>query len=184
MSGKCIIIMGVSGTGKSSVGLALASRLNAKFIDGDDLHPRANIEKMASGRPLNDDDRLPWLERLSDVAYSLQQKNETGFLVCSALKKRYRDRLREGNNHMTFLWLNGDYQLVLERMQQRAGHFMPESLLKSQFATLESPDKRESDVMPIDIAASLDGVVNRCIEALSQERAPQSPHAGRTEQTA
>ncbi|MBJ7223993.1 MULTISPECIES: gluconokinase [unclassified Brenneria] len=173
MSGKCIIIMGVSGTGKSSVGEALASRLNAKFIDGDDLHPRANIQKMASGRPLNDDDRQPWLERLSDVAYSLQQKNETGFLVCSALKKRYRDRLRTGSGNLIFLWLNGDYQLVLNRMQQRVGHFMPESLLKSQFAALESPDTQETDVIPIDISTSFDGVVNRCIGALHQELTPQ-----------
>ncbi|MFE8049010.1 gluconokinase [Brenneria goodwinii] len=171
MSGRCIIIMGVSGTGKSSIGLALANRLNAKFIDGDDLHPRANIQKMASDQPLNDDDRLPWLERLSDVAYSLQQKHETGFLVCSALKKRYRDRLREGNDNMTFLWLNGDYDLVLQRMKQRAGHFMPESLLTSQFATLEPPDKQETDVIPIDIDASFDGVVDRCVDALSWEAA-------------
>lgn len=84
MSGKCIIVMAVSGTGKSCVGQALA--LNAKFIDGDDLHPRANIQKMASSQPLNDGDRATWLERLSDVAYGLQQKNEVGFLVCSALK--------------------------------------------------------------------------------------------------
>ncbi|PWC11138.1 gluconate kinase [Brenneria roseae subsp. americana] len=173
MSGKCIIIMGVSGTGKSSVGLALANHLHAKFIDGDDLHPRANIQKMASGHPLNDDDRMPWLERLSDVAYSLQQKNETGILVCSSLKKRYRDRLREGNNDLTFLWLHGDYELVLDRMKRRAGHFMPESLLRSQFATLECPDERETDVIPIDIATSFDGVVNRCVTSLPQEATPQ-----------
>lgn len=79
MSGKCIIVMGVSGTGKSCVGQALAQALNAKFIDGDDLHPRANIQKMASGQPLNDSDRAPWLERLSDVAYSLQQKMKSVF---------------------------------------------------------------------------------------------------------
>ncbi|CFR03271.1 gluconokinase [Yersinia kristensenii] len=169
MSGKCIIVMGVSGTGKSCVGQALALALNAKFIDGDDLHPRANIQKMASGQPLNDSDRAPWLERLSDVAYSLQQKNEVGFLVCSALKKQYRDRLREGNQSIRFLWLTGDYDLVLSRMQQRAGHFMPESLLKSQFATLETPDAREPDIIPIDISPDIAGVVEHCIAALEQE---------------
>ncbi|MBW5810616.1 gluconokinase [Yersinia kristensenii] len=169
MSGKCIIVMGVSGTGKSCVGQALALALNAKFIDGDDLHPRANIQKMASGQPLNDSDRTPWLERLSDVAYSLQQKNEVGFLVCSALKKQYRDRLREGNQSIRFLWLTGDYDLVLSRMQQRAGHFMPESLLKSQFATLETPDAREPDIIPIDISPDIAGVVEHCIAALEQE---------------
>lgn len=169
MSGKCIIVMGVSGTGKSCVGQALALALNAKFIDGDDLHPRANIQKMASGQPLNDSDRAPWLERLSDVAYSLQQKNEVGFLVCSALKKQYRDRLREGNQSIRFLWLTGDYDLVLSRMQQRAGHFMPESLLKSQFATLETPDAQEPDIIPIDISPDIAGVVEHCIAALEQE---------------
>ncbi|CND94933.1 gluconokinase [Yersinia kristensenii] len=169
MSGKCIIVMGVSGTGKSCVGQVLALALNAKFIDGDDLHPRANIQKMASGQPLNDSDRAPWLERLSDVAYSLQQKNEVGFLVCSALKKQYRDRLREGNQSIRFLWLTGDYDLVLSRMQQRAGHFMPESLLKSQFATLETPDAREPDIIPIDISPDIAGVVEHCIAALEQE---------------
>ena len=168
MSGKCIIVMGVSGTGKSCVGQALATRLNAKFIDGDDLHPRANINKMASGHPLDDNDRSPWLARLSDVAYSLQQKNETGFLVCSALKKQYRDRLRQGNDGIRFLWLNGDYALVLQRMQQRAGHFMPETLLKSQFATLEEPGSQESDVTAIDISSDLAGVVERCVTALQQ----------------
>lgn len=86
MAGQCVILMGVSGTGKSTVGLALAQAMQAKFIDGDDLHPRQNISKMASGQALNDDDRLPWLERISDVIYSLEQKNESGVLVCSALK--------------------------------------------------------------------------------------------------
>ncbi|CNE13390.1 gluconokinase [Yersinia nurmii] len=168
MTGKCIIVMGVAGTGKSCVGQALASRLNAKFIDGDDLHPRANIQKMASGQPLNDQDRAPWLERLSDVAYSLQQKNETGFLVCSSLKKQYRDRLRAGNQDIQFLWLTGDYSLVLARMRQRAGHFMPESLLQSQFATLEAPDAVERDIIKIDITPPLAGVVQNCITALEQ----------------
>src|SRR5471030_2680174 len=105
MAGQCIILMGVAGTGKSCVGQALAKRFNAKFIDGDDLHPRANIQKMASGQALDDSDRGPWLERLNDVAFSLRQKNETGFVVCSALKKRYRDCLRAGNAGITFLWL-------------------------------------------------------------------------------
>lgn len=170
MSGECIIVMGVSGTGKSCVGQALAQALNAKFIDGDDLHPRANIQKMASGQPLNDQDRAPWLERLSDVAYSLQQKNEVGFLVCSALKKQYRDRLREGNQGIRFLWLTGDYDLVLHRMQQRAGHFMPESLLKSQFTTLEAPGASEPDVIQIDISPDVAGVVELCIAALEDEK--------------
>lgn len=151
MSGRSIILMGVSGSGKSSVGAELGRAIQAKFIDGDDLHPRANIQKMASGTPLNDDDRAPWLERLSDVAYSLAHKNETGIIVCSALKKRYRDRLREGNEKMVFIYLKGSFELVLERHKARAGHFMPTDLLKSQFDALEEPGSDEPDVLKIDI---------------------------------
>lgn len=172
MAGKCIVVMGVSSTGKSSVGQQLAQRLHAKFIDGDDLHPRENIVKMSQGQPLNDDDRAPWLTRLNDVVFSLQQKNETGFLVCSSLKRRYRDRLRQDNHDITFLWLTGDYDVVLNRMQQRVGHFMPESLLRSQFMTLETPGEDETDVIAIDITQSLDSVVACCLSVLAQEREP------------
>ncbi|MFP9228848.1 gluconokinase [Pectobacterium cacticida] len=166
MSGGSIILMGVSGSGKSSVGAAFARAIQAKFIDGDDLHPRANIQKMARGTPLNDDDRAPWLERLSDVAYSLAHKNETGIIVCSALKKRYRDRLREGNEKMVFLYLKGSFELVLARHQARAGHFMPTELLKSQFDTLEEPGRDEPDVLKIDIDGTPEEVVQRCVDAL------------------
>lgn len=96
MAGKCIIVMGVCGSGKSSIGLKVANALGAKFIDGDDLHPRANIQKMAAGNPLNDEDRAPWLERIRDAAYSLERKNELGVIVCSALKKQYRDQIPRG----------------------------------------------------------------------------------------
>ena len=144
-----IILMGVSGCGKTSVGSALAQALGAKFIDGDDLHPRANIQKMAGGSPLNDDDRAPWLARLNDAAYSLAHKNETGIIVCSALKRRYRDRLRDGNANLRFLFLDGEFELILARMQARAGHFMPVGLLQSQFEALERPADDESDVLRI-----------------------------------
>ncbi|MCH5049082.1 gluconokinase [Pectobacterium aquaticum] len=166
MSGRSIILMGVSGSGKSSVGAELGRAIQAKFIDGDDLHPRANIQKMASGTPLNDDDRTPWLERLSDVAYSLAHKNETGIIVCSALKKRYRDRLREGNEKMVFIYLKGSFELVLERHKARAGHFMPTELLKSQFDALEEPGSDEPDVLKVDIDGTREDVVQRCVDAL------------------
>ncbi|ANE75170.1 gluconokinase [Dickeya solani] len=166
MSGQSIILMGVSGSGKSSVGARLAREINAKFIDGDDLHPRANIRKMASGQPLNDDDRAPWLERLNDAAYSLLHKNETGIIVCSALKKRYRDRLREGNDGMVFLYLKGSFEVILQRHQARAGHFMPTGLLQSQFDALEEPDETETDVITVDINGQMDQVVERCAAAL------------------
>ena len=163
MEGQCVILMGVSGTGKSTVGLALAQAMQAKFIDGDDLHPRQNIRKMASGQALNDDDRRPWLEHISDVIFSLEQKNESGVLVCSALKKRYRDQLRQGNNNVRFLWLKGDYNCVLDRLRQRQGHFMPEALLQSQFAALELPAEDEVDIIAVDIAAPVATLVSQSL---------------------
>lgn len=119
MAGKCIVVMGVCGSGKSTVGERLAKELDAKFIDGDDLHPRANIQKMAGGTPLNDDDRAPWLERIRDAAYSTENKNEVGVIVCSALKRKYRDQIREGNESVQFLFLDGDYDLIMARMKSR-----------------------------------------------------------------
>ncbi|CNK57910.1 gluconokinase [Yersinia aldovae] len=166
MAGRSIIVMGVSGSGKTTVGEAVARQIHAKFIDGDDLHPRANIQKMGSGHPLNDEDRMPWLERLSDAAYSLNHKNETGIIVCSALKRRYRDRLREGNQGMVFLYLKGSFDVIMERLKARSGHFMPTDLLKSQFEALEEPGAEEPDVICVDIDADIDEVVQRCVLAL------------------
>lgn len=169
MAGRSIIVMGVSGSGKTTVGEAVARRIHAKFIDGDDLHPRANIQKMGSGHPLNDEDRMPWLERLSDAAYSLNHKNETGIIVCSALKRRYRDRLREGNPEMVFLYLKGSFEVIMGRLKARSGHFMPTDLLKSQFEALEEPGSEEPDVICVDIDADIDEVVQRCVLALESQ---------------
>ncbi|WP_409310655.1 gluconokinase [Pectobacterium sp. B1J-3] len=166
MAGQSIVIMGVSGCGKSSVGAAIARELGAKFIDGDDLHPRANIQKMASGTPLDDNDRAPWLERLNDAAYSLRHKNEVGLIVCSALKRRYRDRLREDNPGMIFLYMKGSFEVILERLKARAGHFMPTDLLTSQFEALEEPAADETDILAIDINGEFEQVVNRGVETL------------------
>ncbi|PVZ84593.1 gluconate kinase [Serratia sp. S1B] len=166
MAGKSIILMGVSGSGKSTIGAAVAQEIKAKFIDGDDLHPRANIQKMANGQPLNDDDRAPWLQRLNDVAYSLNHKSETGIIVCSALKRRYRDQLRKDNDNMVFIYLKGSFEVIQARLQARSGHFMPSNLLKSQFDTLEEPSADEPDVICVDIDADIEGVVKRCVSAL------------------
>ncbi|MBN6069105.1 gluconokinase [Aggregatibacter actinomycetemcomitans] len=165
-TGKSIILMGVSSTGKTSVGTEVARRLGIKLIDGDDLHPRANIIKMGEGHPLNDEDRAPWLERIRDAAFSLEQKSEMGIIVCSALKKKYRDQIRHGNRNVKFLFLQGSYDMILERMRQRKGHYMKESMLKSQFDTLEVPGADEPDVIAIDINASFEEVVARCVQAL------------------
>ncbi|WP_109079690.1 MULTISPECIES: gluconokinase [Aggregatibacter] len=165
-AGKSFILMGVSSTGKTSVGTEVAHRLGIKLIDGDDLHPRANIIKMGECHPLNDEDRAPWLERIRDAAFSLEHKSEVGIIVCSALKKKYRDQIRDGNSNVKFLFLHGSYDVILERMRQRKGHYMKESMLKSQFETLEVPGADEPDVIPIDINAPFDEVVERCIQAL------------------
>lgn len=175
MAGQRIILMGVSGTGKTTVGQALAGAMGAKFIDGDDLHPRNNIVKMAASQPLDDDDRHPWLERIADVIFSLEQKNESGVLVCSALKKRYRDRLREGSRNLRFLWLTGDYACILARMQQRKGHFMPEALLRSQFAALETPDDSEPDIVVVDIAPDVSRIVEQSLALLDTPLSVRTP---------
>lgn len=167
-TGKAFILMGVSSTGKTSVGTAVAQQLGLKMIDGDDLHPRANIVKMASGHPLNDDDRKPWLTRINDAAFSLEQKSEKGIIVCSALKKKYRDQIRQGNTNIHFIFLHGSYELVLSRMQQRKGHFMKPEMLQSQFNTLEIPQADETDVIFIDINGTFDEVVKRCVKAIEK----------------
>lgn len=166
-NGKVFILMGVSSTGKTTIGTALAEQFGMKLIDGDDLHPRANILKMASGLPLNDDDRRPWLERINDAAFSLEQKSENGIIICSALKKAYRDQIRQGNQQLTFLFLHGSFELIQQRMAQRKGHFMKTAMLQSQFDTLEIPQADESDVIFIDIDSSFEQVVARCAEAVS-----------------
>lgn len=168
MAGKSIIVMGVSGSGKSSVGAKVAQCIGAKFIDGDDLHPRANIQKMASGNPLDDNDRIPWLERIRDAAYSLEHKNEVGVIVCSALKRQYRDLIRDGNSSVRFLFLDGEFSLILERMKGRQGHFMKEAMLQSQFDALERP-QGETGVICINIEGSFDQVVERAVHALEAE---------------
>lgn len=165
--GNVFILMGVSSTGKSSIGKAVADQLKLKFIDGDDLHPRANILKMAQGMPLDDNDRIPWLERINDAVFSLTQKNEQGIIICSALKKAYRDRIRQGNQNVYFVFLHGEFEVVLDRMRQRQGHFMKAEMLKSQFETLEIPQSDENGVIFIDIDAPFEQVVARCIQGIT-----------------
>lgn len=175
MSGESYILMGVSGSGKSLIGNKAAARLGAKFIDGDDLHPAKNIDKMSASIPLTDEDRLPWLARLNDASYSLYKKNETGLIVCSALKKRYRDLLRQGSPNVHFLWLDGDYDTILGRMAKREGHFMPVELLNSQFSALERPGADEQDVARIDISHDIDNVVEQCVQAVATLRKTTAP---------
>lgn len=165
-SSKVFVLMGVSGCGKSAVASRLARELNAVYLDGDFLHPRANIKKMASGEPLNDDDRAPWLLALNDAVYAMQRSNPISFIVCSALKKKYRDVLRAGNSNLSFIFLQGDYELIEKRMSARLGHFQKSNMLQSQFTALELPDSSEMDVITIDVTPSLDEVVAASREAI------------------
>ncbi|MEZ9708304.1 gluconokinase [Vibrio breoganii] len=169
MAGSSVIVMGVSGSGKSTIGELIAKKLKRKFIDGDDLHPRQNIQKMALGTPLDDNDRTPWLERIRDASFSLESKNEHGIIVCSALKKIYRDQIKEGNQNITFLFLDGDMGLIIERLRQRQGHFMKENMVKSQFEILERPDN-ESQTIIVKIEGSIESIVNQASALITAQK--------------
>lgn len=153
------VLMGVSGSGKSAVANGVAQQLGAAFLDGDFLHPRANIQKMAAGHALNDQDRTPWLTALNDAIFAMQRTNQVSLIVCSALKKEYRDRLRDGNKNLFFLYMQGDFDLIESRLKSRKGHFFKPEMLVSQFQTLQEPSQDETDVRAIDIRLPLDEVI-------------------------
>lgn len=159
------VFMGVSGCGKSAVAETVAKQMNVPFLDGDFLHPRSNIDKMASGIALSDEDRKPWLDSLNSAIYAMQHTHKVSIIVCSALKEKYRDTLRKNNKGVHFIYLNGDYDLIAERMKLRKDHFFSPDMLKSQFEILEEPNNKCKDVSIIDISPSLDDVIT----ASSQE---------------
>ena len=154
-----IIIFGVSGAGKTTVGKLLARELGWRFIEADDFHPAANIEKMCSGNPLTDDDRWPWLERLRDQIRQSLAAGENAVLACSALKRAYRDRL-QASEHVKFVFLRGDYALVEKQLHSRRGHFMNPDLLQSQFDDLEEPEPDEH-VLTIEVGHTPEEIVDR-----------------------
>ena len=156
--------MGVSGTGKTSVGRAVAEQLGAVFVEGDEHHPEANIAKMSSGIPLNDDDRRPWLETLARKIRDLEAEGERSVTACSALRRIYRGWLRQGHPDLYFVHLHTDYDVLLERMQKRE-HFMPPSLLQSQFDTLEMLEADEAGLV-VDVRVSLDEVVREAMAGI------------------
>jgi gluconokinase len=154
-----VVVMGVSGSGKSTVGAALAQRMRVPFADADDFHPQANIAKMTAGHPLDDDDRRPWLEA---IGRWLEEHPDGGVMSCSALKRSYRDVLRRHCPRVTFLHLDGTPEVIGRRQASRPGHFMPASLLASQFATLEPLAADESGTT-IDVAQDIDSIVGQYV---------------------
>lgn len=162
-----IVVMGVSGSGKSTVGAALAQRLRVPFADADDFHPPANIAKMTAGHALDDDDRYPWLEVIGEW---LAAHHDGGVMSCSALKRKYRDQLRRHCPDVEFLHLNGSIEVVARRQASRPGHFMPASLVASQFETLE-PLEADEHGTAIDIDQSIDSIVEEYVSRIRGENA-------------
>jgi gluconokinase len=158
-----VVLMGVSGSGKTAVGTRLARALGAEFAEGDDYHPPANVAKMRSGEPLDDADRQPWLEALSREIGAWLDAGKTVVLACSALKQRYRDVLKAGRPGVRFVFLKGDEALIRKRLDGRRGHYMPASLLQSQFAALEEP----SDGITVGIEGTPDAIVAEIRQALA-----------------
>lgn len=158
------VIMGVSGVGKSAVGEGLARELACTFLDADAFHPPANVAKMRSGTPLTDEDRWPWLDALNARLRAAHAAGESVVLACSALKQRYRERLLAALPGARMVFLHGDRELIAQRLQARRGHYMPASLLDSQFAALEPP----ADAIAVDVSGSVASIVAAVRERLGQ----------------
>ena len=149
-----ILVMGVSGSGKTTIGQMLSIQLNWPFVDGDSLHSAANIAKMAAGIPLTDDDRAPWLQSIHDVMEGWRTQHKNGIIASSALKEKYRQRLLT-SPEIKLVYLRGSYDLIYSRMQHRPGHYMKPEMLQSQFAALEEP----KDAVVVDISESAEKIV-------------------------
>lgn len=165
---RAVVVMGVSGAGKTHIGRALANTLGWRFEDGDDHHPASNRNKMASGTPLTDNDRWPWLDQLRTLIDTATRddtpERDHLVLACSALKASYRTRLGEGNPHLAFIFLHGDASVIEARLRNRSGHYMPASLLGSQLATLEPPDdtwRVDIDAPPAEVVARAQALLTR-----------------------
>jgi len=163
LAGMLVVVMGVSGSGKSSVGVGIAERLGLPYIEGDDFHPPENVAKMASGKPLDDNDRWPWLESLHQKLLAAATSGSGCVMVCSALKKSYRDLLRDGlPEPLHIVYLHGEPELLLERLGDRDGHFFPPALLDSQFEALEEP----KSALRVSIEPSLEEVIENATNQL------------------
>lgn len=158
-----VVVMGVAGTGKTTIGPLLAARLGVPYAEGDDFHPPANIEKMTAGTPLTDEDRWPWLDAIGGWAH--ERAGLGGVVSSSALKRSYRDRLRAAAPDVVFVHLTGSRELIEDRMAHRQGHFMPTALLDSQFATLQPLQPDETGI-PVDVAGTPEEITERAMNAL------------------
>lgn len=157
------IVMGVSGSGKTTIGRLLAERLGCPFFDGDDYHPPENVTKMAAGRPLDDEDRAGWLAALAAVIRSGLAAGGGGVIACSALKEKYRSALRVQAGEVMFIYLKGSYELILARLQSRRGHYMRAGLLQSQFDTLDEP----LDALVVDVGLPPAQIVQTIIQHIT-----------------
>ena len=165
MTPCALIVMGVSGSGKSTVGVALAERLGWIFADGDKFHPASNVAKMHAGIPLTDDDRWPWLKAIADEIDRGCAAGSPSVIACSALKRAYRDVLVHGRGDVRIIYLRGDQPLIAHRLALRTGHFMPPGLLASQFQTLQPPGDDEG-VVAVSIDAAVDTIVDDALRQL------------------
>ena len=165
MTLAALVVMGVSGCGKSTIGALLAERLGWPFEDGDSFHPPANVAKMRAGTPLTDADRGPWLAALAARIAQARASGTGVVIACSALRRAYRDALRDGHGDLRFLHLTGDPSLIMARQAARQGHYMPASLIASQFATLEAPET-EPDAIDLDVDAGPAEIVRKAMAAL------------------
>lgn len=177
---KVLVLMGVSGCGKTTVATILASRLGWPFQEGDALHPEANIEKMASGNPLTDADRWPWLTKVADWIDQRIDNGESGLITCSALKRSYRDFINRRHSGLIFVYLAGSKETIVERLAERRGHFMRPRLLDSQFVDLEEPAADEPAIR-VDIGQPAAEIAERIIEDAVQ-RAMRGGGVGRGEE--
>jgi len=164
-----IVLMGVSGAGKSTIGAALAERIGCPYRDADSFHPAANVAKMSAGTPLTDADRWPWLDAIAAWIEERRRAGSPGVVSCSALRRAYRDRLIGAHHDVRLVYLRGSKALIGARLAERRGHFMPTSLLDSQFAALEEPGSDEAPVT-VDIAREPEGVVDAIVAGLGFAR--------------
>ena len=160
-----LVIMGVSGSGKTTIAKGLAKRLGWQYQEGDDLHPPSNVEKMKSGHPLNDEDRLPWLGKIAEKIDEWRAKGVSGVVTCSALKHSYRDIIAGNRPDVVIVYPKGSKELIADRMAHRHGHFMPASLLDSQFRILEEPSPDENSIT-VSIDRKPDEIVDEIIRRL------------------